>query len=234
MYLRPGNLNRPGGRPQTGHIRPREAPLGPRLPPLDRGFAPPESFPLTPREAPAAPRQAGAPWPARGAARASGAFAQLPRAVTGQPRAAGAPPLDPRNPQDQLTWTADASRQLSSIYLSGARPAGGAYDKFLPEVREFITRHTAYNKHDTGWAKGAPSEDHTTPPSLHRLPGPLCSRLFFYSMTYFFWLHVHGLRGTRRAQIFFYVPYEPQASIGKTHGRHSLAQQHALFRTFLV
>ena len=29
---------------------------------------------------------------------------------------------------------------------------------FLPEVREFITRHTAYNKHDTGWAKGAPSE----------------------------------------------------------------------------
>jgi hypothetical protein len=29
------------------------------------------------------------------------------------------------------------------------------------EVREFITRHTAYNKHDTGWAKGAPSEDHT-------------------------------------------------------------------------
>jgi hypothetical protein len=33
---------------------------------------------------------------------------------------------------------------------------------FLPEVREFITRHTAYNKHDTGWAKGAPSEDHTT------------------------------------------------------------------------
>jgi hypothetical protein len=24
----------------------------------------------------------------------------------------------------------------------------------LPEVREFITRHTAYNKHDTGWAKG--------------------------------------------------------------------------------
>ena len=36
---------------------------------------------------------------------------------------------------------------------------------FLPEVRESITRHTAYNKHDTGWAKGAPSEYHTTPPS---------------------------------------------------------------------
>ena len=35
--------------------------------------------------------------------------------------------------------------------------------RFSPEVREFITRHTAYNKHDTGWAKGAPSEDHTTP-----------------------------------------------------------------------
>ena len=28
----------------------------------------------------------------------------------------------------------------------------------MPQVREF-TRHTAYNKHDTGWAKGAPSED---------------------------------------------------------------------------
>jgi hypothetical protein len=33
------------------------------------------------------------------------------------------------------------------------------------EVGEFITRHTAYNKHDTGWAKGVPPEDHTTPPS---------------------------------------------------------------------
>ena len=41
----------------------------------------------------------------------------------------------------------------------------GLINNFLPEVREFITRHTAYNKHDTGWAKGAPSEDHTTPPS---------------------------------------------------------------------
>jgi hypothetical protein len=37
---------------------------------------------------------------------------------------------------------------------------------FLPEVREFITRNTAYNKHDTGWAKRAPSKDHTTPPFL--------------------------------------------------------------------
>ena len=34
----------------------------------------------------------------------------------------------------------------------------------LPAVSDFITRHTAYNKHDTGWAKGAPSEDHTAPP----------------------------------------------------------------------
>jgi hypothetical protein len=42
---------------------------------------------------------------------------------------------------------------------------------FLPEVREFITRHTAYNKHDTGWAKGAPSEDHTTPPSSRTASG---------------------------------------------------------------
>ena len=41
----------------------------------------------------------------------------------------------------------------------------------LPEVREFITRHTAYNKHDTGWAKGAPSEDHTTPPSSRTASG---------------------------------------------------------------
>jgi hypothetical protein len=42
--------------------------------------------------------------------------------------------------------------------------------RFLPEVREFITRHTAYNKHDTGWAKGAPSEDHTTPFLTPRVP----------------------------------------------------------------
>ena len=41
-------------------------------------------------------------------------------------------------------------------------------------MREFITRLTAYNKHDTGWAKGAPSEDHTTP---HRPPGPLGAQL---------------------------------------------------------
>jgi hypothetical protein len=27
-------------------------------------------------------------------------------------------------------------------------------------VREFITRHTAYNKHDTGWAKGAVRRPH--------------------------------------------------------------------------
>ena len=52
-------------------------------------------------------------------------------------------------------------------------------------------------------------------------------------MTYFFWLHVHGLRGTRRAQIFFHVPYEPQASIGKTHGRHSLAPAARTFSHFL-
>ena len=42
---------------------------------------------------------------------------------------------------------------------------------FLPEVRECIARHTAYNKHDTGWAKGAPSEDHTTPPSSRTASG---------------------------------------------------------------
>ena len=52
-------------------------------------------------------------------------------------------------------------------------------------------------------------------------------------MTYFFWLHVHGLRGTRRAQIFFYVPYEPKASIGKTHGRNSLAPAARTFSHFL-
>jgi hypothetical protein len=45
----------------------------------------------------------------------------------------------------------------------------------LPEVREFITRHTASNKHDTGWAKGAPSEDHTTPPSSRTASGGLAA-----------------------------------------------------------
>jgi hypothetical protein len=52
---------------------------------------------------------------------------------------------------------------------------------FLPEVRECITRHTAYNKHDTGWAKGAPSEDHTTPPSSRTVPGPLAAVGFFWA-----------------------------------------------------
>ena len=59
---------------------------------------------------------------------------------------------------------------------------------FLPEVRELFCKcgenlfnwyfiaikqystllhktHETYNKHDTGWAKGAQSEDHTAPPS---------------------------------------------------------------------
>ena len=36
---------------------------------------------------------------------------------------------------------------------------------FLAEVREFIRDTKAYNKHDTGWAKGALSADYTTPPS---------------------------------------------------------------------
>ena len=68
---------------------------------------------------------------------------------------------------------------LSTADLTGAEPlaihhikdAKTARQKFLPEVTEFITRHTAYNKHDTGWAEGAPSEDHTTPALPHRPPG---------------------------------------------------------------
>ena len=32
---------------------------------------------------------------------------------------------------------------------------------FLPEMREFSTRHTAYNKHDTGWAKAPPTRPAT-------------------------------------------------------------------------
>ena len=35
----------------------------------------------------------------------------------------------------------------------------------FPEGREFIRDAKAYNKHETGWARGAPSVDHTTPPS---------------------------------------------------------------------
>jgi hypothetical protein len=88
LYLRPGNPNAVRGGDRRLGRRP-EAPLGPRLLPLDRGFAPPESCPLTPRDAPEAPRQADAPWPARGAARTSGAFSP---SCPGQPRAAGAPP----------------------------------------------------------------------------------------------------------------------------------------------
>ena len=71
---------------------------------------------------------------------------------------------------------------------------------FLPEVREFLflhvcsffeeiylvgtvsqesikalttqdTRNLYFNKHDTGWAKGAQSEDHTAPPSSRTASG---------------------------------------------------------------
>ena len=36
----------------------------------------------------------------------------------------------------------------------------------------------------------------------------------------FFWVLVHGLSGTRRAQTFFPVHCEPKATPGKTHERH--------------
>ena len=35
-------------------------------------------------------------------------------------------------------------------------------------MREFIRRRKAYNKHDTGRAKGAPPEDYTTLPYVTR------------------------------------------------------------------
>ena len=63
-----------------------------------------------------------------------------------------------------------ATKKDSDILPIGAVKFKG-HNNFLPEVREFITRHTAYNKHDTGWAEGAPSEDHTTPALPHRPPG---------------------------------------------------------------
>ena len=44
-------------------------------------------------------------------------------------------------------------------------PCTSAAPRFLAEVREFIRDKKAYNKHDTGWAKGTLSEDYTTPPS---------------------------------------------------------------------
>ena len=40
--------------------------------------------------------------------------------------------------------------------------------------REFIKRHKANKKHDTEWAKGAPSKDHTTPPSNFNARGGPC------------------------------------------------------------
>ena len=55
-----------------------EAPLGPRLITFKRRFAPSESCPVAPPAAPAAPRRGGAPGRHWGAARASGAFPQVP------------------------------------------------------------------------------------------------------------------------------------------------------------
>jgi len=74
--------------------------------------------------------------------------------------------LPPRTRVTTLHAGLDQMIQSSeSLCLSVCLSLSLSLSLILPEVREFITRHTAYNKHDTGWAKSAPSEDHTTPPS---------------------------------------------------------------------
>ena len=95
---------------------------------------------------------------------------------TGGRAPAGAPPITSRplpavREDGGVVWSSD-----------GAPFAHTPCSIFLPEVREFITRHTAYNKHDTGWAKGAPSEDHTTPPSSPYVPTVL---IVFFEETLF-------------------------------------------------
>ena len=68
------------------------------------------------------------------------------------------------------------------IFKGGNEWATSTFDfecVFLPEVREFITRHTAYNKHDTGWARGFEKENPTAPAErcpAQALPASVCSR----------------------------------------------------------
>ena len=60
-----------------------------------------------------------------------------------------------------LTCTQQPCSTCDHLRLGCFRPL----TPFLPEVREFIRDTRPTNKHDTGWAEGAPSEDYTTPPS---------------------------------------------------------------------
>ena len=51
--------------------------------------------------------------------------------------------------REQIKSTALAGR-LFLVHSLSVRSVDEMIAQFLPEVREFITRHTAYNKHDTG------------------------------------------------------------------------------------
>ena len=76
---------------------------------------------------------------------------------------------------------------------------------------------------------GAPLDDFLEPSTTLRVQflrhlGPIdlekghCTT--FLGAADFFWVLVHGLSGTRRAQTFFPVHCEPKATPGKTHERH--------------
>ena len=88
---------------------------------------------------------------------------------------------------------------------------------------------------------GAPLDDFLEPSTTLRVQflrhlGPIdlnkghCTT--FLGAADFFCVLVHGLSGTRRAQTFFPVHCEPNATPGKTHGRHRGSPEPRTFSHF--
>eukprot|EP00964_Phaeocystis_antarctica_P025594 scaffold14409_cov49-Phaeocystis_antarctica.AAC.3 len=65
--------------------------------------------------------------------------------------------------------------------MSGKLSGGGGGDGSGPVARLVGNKGGGWealeglaNKHDTGWARGAPCEDHTTPPPARNASGSYC------------------------------------------------------------
>jgi hypothetical protein len=90
---------------------------------------------------------------------------------------AAAEPYSTTKPSPSRLHKADSTKRtpLSGLRQESSSPTHAERQKGVCEAVSHrvrvVTRHTAYNKHDTGWAKGAPSEDHTNPPSSRTASG---------------------------------------------------------------
>eukprot|EP00964_Phaeocystis_antarctica_P019596 scaffold10813_cov65-Phaeocystis_antarctica.AAC.5 len=118
-----------------------------------RRAAPNESAPPPPGVASSPPRTL-TPCPRRSLAEA--AATRLPT-----PHTPGIiTPGSPENPATRDIRARSGSRSFSrNLHYDGR--GGGIASRVYPPTPV----RNASNKHDTGWARGAPSEDHTTPPS---------------------------------------------------------------------